>query len=185
MSIGPIKDQQKCGAGWCGRYERCPWQVPIIIGEAGIDMYVKDPNVDPGKRGWQGVKDKAAYFTEIKEYHNRLMGDPRIHSIQWYTLDYGHPWASFDLEPLRSAIAVWAATVTAPDTKFGYVTAPAGLNMRAEPSQAGRVITTFPLWRPRSRSAAKLVNGYQTVHLGQPGYVFASYISDAPAQTTE
>ena len=27
---------------WAGRVLKCPWQVPIVIGECGIDMYVKD-----------------------------------------------------------------------------------------------------------------------------------------------
>ena len=41
---------------WCGRYEACPWQVPIVIGECGLDKYVSDPAIDParaaGRAGW-------------------------------------------------------------------------------------------------------------------------------------
>ena len=38
---------------WCGRVLKCPWQVPIVVGESGVDMFVKSAQFE-GTRGWRG-----------------------------------------------------------------------------------------------------------------------------------
>ena len=40
---------------WGGRSLKCPWKVPIIIGECGVDMYVKDASVQHTHAAGAGV----------------------------------------------------------------------------------------------------------------------------------
>lgn len=73
---------------WCGRYEKCPWpDVKIIIGEYGIDRYVKDGNIDhdvdwnadevKSRRGWQGWLTKERLNYETKQSDNSPNGSRR------------------------------------------------------------------------------------------------------------
>lgn len=83
---------------WAGRVLKCPWQVPIVIGECGVEMLVKYPN--GGHKGWQGTMSADRYAREIHEYATRLSQDPRIQGINVFTADYqSREWESFDIEP--------------------------------------------------------------------------------------
>ncbi len=130
---------------WAGRFLQCPWDVPIIIGEAGIDMLVKGA-ADDHKRGWQAVKSPEQYMADIRAYHEAALADSRIHSIQLYTTDYSAPWQSFDLAPVQPSIVAYARSITATPAAawVGYVAAPDGLNLRAGPSTADSVIAGLP-----------------------------------------
>jgi hypothetical protein len=93
---------------WAGRYTKCPWQVPIIIGECGIDRYVSDPSVGLERRGWNGNVMPDAYMAQLARYDELLRADQRIHSAQIFTFDFAHPWESFDVRPIRDRLIAHA-----------------------------------------------------------------------------
>ena len=88
---------------WAGRIGACPWQVPIIIGEAGIDRHVR-PNQSGG---WQTGLNAEQYWAQLLQYEQWMMEDSRIHSIQVFTYDVGSRiWNTFDVRPaLRERLA--------------------------------------------------------------------------------
>lgn len=136
------------GWGWyAGRYQKCPWNVPIIIGECGIDMIIKRAVPDQS-RGWQSYINTQTYMGHWRYYHDKALEDPRIHSIQPYTTDYGSPWQTFDMAPVQPSLVAYAREVEArpgkPSGWVGYVTAPDGLNLRAGASTGSGIITTVP-----------------------------------------
>jgi hypothetical protein len=87
---------------WAGRYLQCPWRVPIIINECGLDMLVKDPSVDQDKRGWRNVlPDAQTYMSQIWEYEGEIRKDERIHSAQIFTWDgTTEDWWTFWMQEL-------------------------------------------------------------------------------------
>ena len=90
---------------WAGRSLKCPWQVPIIIGECGIDMYVKDGSVAHASRGWQGRKEPAQYALELADYVGRMSADKRFVGCCVFAADFAsHEWFSFDIERAYDAI---------------------------------------------------------------------------------
>ena len=90
---------------WCGRVDHCPWDdVEIIIGEFGLDQYVADGSVPANRRGWQGQVSGETHVRQVAAYLQHINRDPRIHSAQLYTLDFSHPWSSFDVDPIRDQL---------------------------------------------------------------------------------
>lgn len=90
---------------WAGRALRCPWRVPIVIGECGIDMYVKDPSVPHTARGWQGRMHPTRYAAELAEYVTRMDTDARFVGACVFASDFANrEWWSFDVEPAYDAI---------------------------------------------------------------------------------
>lgn len=167
---------------WAGRYQQCPWDVPIIIGECGLDMYVsKGDSVAKENRGWRGWLKPEGYLAQLCEYHERVLLDPRIHSIQPYTSDFSHPWSSFDLLPLYSGLVAYAqeaAQRPAPQQPWtGYVTATNGLNLRAGAGTSTAIIRTLPLGTAVTVQA-RVGAWYLVTHAGTPGYMAAEFISD-------
>lgn len=133
---------------WAGRSLKCPWDVPLVIGEAGIDMFVKDASVKHETRGWRGRKSPEQYASELAEYVGRMSTDSRFVGCTVFAADYANrEWASFDIEPaynaiLATPIPVYPATkppheVHLPSVGTGKptatVTAPAGANIRSGP----------------------------------------------------
>jgi len=100
---------------WAGRSLKCPWQVPIIIGECGIDMYVKDGSVAHASRGWQGRKEPAQYALELADYVGRMSADKRFVGCCVFAADFAsHEWFSFDIE--RAYDAIVATPIPQPTT---------------------------------------------------------------------
>jgi uncharacterized protein YgiM (DUF1202 family) len=171
---------------WGGRYAKCPWDVPIIIGECGLDMYVKDAGRTP--RGWQGNISAEQYHAHLQQYHEAVMQDPRIHSIQVYTTDFGHPWGSFDLAPLQPHLAAYANSVSivvGPGVSLqrpGYVLATAGLNMRTQPSTTAPVNTTLRYGTEVIITGAQQGEWLPTLYQGVTGWLFAQYVGDTKPQ---
>jgi murein DD-endopeptidase MepM/ murein hydrolase activator NlpD len=90
---------------WAGRSLKCPWQVPIVIGECGIDMYVKDGSVEKHKRGWQAHKTPEQYAAELADYTGRMNADSRFKGCAVFAADFAaHEWFSFDIERAYQAI---------------------------------------------------------------------------------
>lgn len=90
---GPEKDFK----WYAGDWTQCPFSVPIIIGECGLDEYVIDNSVPASKRGWRGWLAPQDYMNQLVWYDMQLRADSRVHSAQVFTFDYAHPWSSFDI----------------------------------------------------------------------------------------
>lgn len=91
---------------WGGRGIKCPWQVPIVIGECGIDMYVKDGSVDKRSRGWIGRVSPGRYADELWEFNRRWAEDERFEGSCVYALDCAdcETWGCFNIESACDAI---------------------------------------------------------------------------------
>jgi len=88
---------------WCGRARKMPWDIPYIIGEAGLEQQVKQ-NVSASDRGWtRQLKDDATstarqkYAAMMRDYCNWMAVDPRLLGITFFMLDHQDPqWSSQD-----------------------------------------------------------------------------------------
>jgi murein DD-endopeptidase MepM/ murein hydrolase activator NlpD len=105
---------------WGGRSLKCPWQVPIIIGETGIDMFVKDGSVAHNQRGWRSRKEPQQYANELAEYVSLMSADKRFAGCCVFAADFAnHEWWSFDIEPAYAAIlATTIPDPTPPDPEL-------------------------------------------------------------------
>lgn len=84
---------------WAGRYLQCPWDVPILIGEAGVDEYVADGNIPGDKRGWGAWLSEQEYADQLLWYSERLKEDNRIIGFTPFTSDYASDhWKTFDIQ---------------------------------------------------------------------------------------
>lgn len=89
---------------WGGRALKCPWQVPIVIGECGLDMGVAGPTWE-GTRGWRGHASPEAYAAMLRYYAHRMAEDARFVGCCVFTTDFaGREWASFDTHDAHNAI---------------------------------------------------------------------------------
>lgn len=90
---------------WGGRSLKCPWNVPIIIGECGLDMGVKSGSYEKQKRGWRANIDAGRYARELAEYTGRMSVDHRFVGCAVFAADFAAgEWFSFDIEPAYQAI---------------------------------------------------------------------------------
>jgi hypothetical protein len=89
---------------WAGRLGQCPWNVPIIVGECGIDHGVVDGNL----QGWQAYVSKEQYLAQLFDYDHLMRRDPRVHSLQIFSYDFTDRWWSFDVRPLQQELAAYA-----------------------------------------------------------------------------
>ena len=86
---------------WAGRVLKCPWQVPIIIGECGLEMAVKTGQ----RQGWAGVCSAEAYADMLVDYNNRMAKDGRIRGLCIFLCDYANrEWETLDLAPAYNAV---------------------------------------------------------------------------------
>jgi hypothetical protein len=92
--------QQNLG-WWFGRFKQCPWDVPIIFGELGVDRGVQGPTWQ-GTRGFSGHMSAEAYIQQLHWADRYLRADRRVHSAQVFTWDYAdNQWHSFALREIR------------------------------------------------------------------------------------
>lgn len=94
--------------GWrwlAGRHLQCPFDVPILLGEIGIDNYVDKARWDRegGNRGWQGNVSPDQY-AEMIQHHVRG-SDKRVVGALIFITDYrNREWNSFDTGPAHNAL---------------------------------------------------------------------------------
>lgn len=95
-----IKGPEHMWGWWAGRSLKCPWNVPIIIGECGIDRHIQGQY--QGTRGWKGNVNDTAYWNQLVQYADMMAKDSRIHSVQPFTYDVGsRMWNTFDVRDFR------------------------------------------------------------------------------------
>lgn len=78
-----------------GKHKLCPYNVPLLISECGIDLAVE------GKphQGWAGALEPDAYYHQLRRYHAML--DPRVKGTAIFLMDYeGREWETFDVRRL-------------------------------------------------------------------------------------
>ncbi len=92
-----IENGQKYGGWgwWAGRFRTCPWKVPIIITEYGIDAHVLQ-----GKDyyGWHGLNEPrdSTYMWQLIEYEYQCILDGRVVALTPFTEDFYDPkWATY------------------------------------------------------------------------------------------
>lgn len=90
---------QKNWGWWAGRYKQCPWRVPIVIGECGIDSGV---NAYGSHWGYQAIPGdfNSIYLEHLRWYDAKLHEDSRILSAMPFTYDFAHPWGTFNIREL-------------------------------------------------------------------------------------
>lgn len=94
--------------GWrwlAGRHLQCPLDMPILLGEIGIDNYVDKARWDRegGNRGWQGNVEPDVY-AEMIERHLRGC-DRRVVAGLIFITDYrSNAWESFDTSRAHQAL---------------------------------------------------------------------------------
>lgn len=160
---------------WAGRLLQCPWEVPIIVGEAGLDAFVSDPQVPAERRGWQGWLEAPAYMAQLAEYEQRLSSDRRVVGICVFTTDYGHPWASFDTEPIHELWKVHKAAAR-PATGGSATTPPpsrpqppAGLPAQPQPPPQAAPLLCHPI--PQGKLTQRFYqNPANYARFGLPGH---------------
>lgn len=108
--------------GWrwfCGRHLQCPLDVPILLGEIGIDNYVDAERWkrEGGARGWVGNVG-AEQYADMIAYHIRN-SDSRVMAALPFITDYrdANNWASFDTRDAHQALLARAHQMK-PGVKF-------------------------------------------------------------------
>lgn len=66
---------------WAGRALKCPWNVPIIIGECGIEEAVITGKTGHGWKDFY-LNNPQIYVDQLLEYDRRMSVDSRIHSLE-------------------------------------------------------------------------------------------------------
>lgn len=127
---------------WAGRYTQCPWDVPILIGECGVDDAVANGNTDYLKRGWRANLTDQQYVAQLAAYDAELIKDDRIHSAEVFCTDGGREWiTSMDTEPAHSAWLDYASrTPAAPMANIGdTIETTTAVNLRNAPNRNAQV----------------------------------------------
>jgi hypothetical protein len=97
------------GEGWswlAGRFIRCPFQVPIVITECGIDLGASCPGVElyggqvMPQHGWKTCVSPETYVAQLAEYIRLCSSDPRFAGATPFTFGGGSGWDDFDVTPI-------------------------------------------------------------------------------------
>jgi len=138
------------GWGWyAGRFMKCPWDVPIVIGECGLDMgVVQDPATLPGSRGWQGNVSAMTFGAQSGDYVRRCQTDRRFFAATTFTTDYqSGEWEPFDTEPARHELVAQANSL-APAVWYGGGAGPGPTPEPPDPGQPvpmpGKIVHPLP-----------------------------------------
>lgn len=168
---------------WGGRILKCPWQVPIVVGETGVDMFVKDGTVERHKRGWRGRLEPERYARELAEYVGRMSADERYIGCAVFASDFAsQDWFSFDIEPAYQAILATPIPDVKPSTPPtkptpAWVTAPAGARVRAQPNTDSDTLAIAPYAAAISIVGVESVPGWLAVRYGEiAGYMASRWI---------
>lgn len=177
---------------WAGRFIHCPWDVPIIIGECGLDQYVADGGVSMEQRGWLNYLSKEEYSAQIIHYCNLIWPDRRIVGMTPFTSDCNHKdWRTFDLEPTYPYLTQVIlnnklpkrSTVNLPSIRpinGGFVIALDGLNVRSGPGIDYHKVSAIPYGT--RVDIYQSANGWHDIG---DGWVFAAYIGKTMPETPD
>lgn len=194
--------------GWrwlAGRHLQCPFDVPIVLGEIGIDNYVynerwqAEPEATRGNRGWQGNVSPDVY-AEMIEYHLRN-SDRRVVAGLIFITDFrNNAWESFNTRPAHQALLARKDRMVpqaAPPTKpidthlpsigsgaIAYISAPNGLRLRAQPNTDSDTLEKVPFAAQiRITGVSDVKNWVKVRYGGQEGFMYSQYISEKEPKT--
>lgn len=199
---GPSFGEDGGNLAW--RHHIIPLDVPILIRESGANGYIYGRYSKEDDSGWQKtVKDPNVYAAQVKEYIEGC--DTRVKGVLLYMLDFhDEQWWSFNTQPaMEQLLSIKDARpkVPSPFTKrpvetnlpsiskpepqpaaaLGYVTAPAGLWLRAAPTSSGAQIVAVPYGEQVRIVAVANQDGWVRAQWGnQEGWVASEYISLQP-----
>lgn len=88
---------------WAGRFTQCPWQVPIFIGECGIDQFVNGPG-NSESRGWAAHMDSNAYMDQWHHLELEVSKDLRVWAWMIFSYDGAKPWGTLDIRQCRDKV---------------------------------------------------------------------------------
>lgn len=94
-----MNNQRSMWRWWAGRYEQCPYNVPILITECGIDTGVTGQFYGSWRR-LPGNENQQIdrYIDELLWYWEKCLNDRRIKAIFPFTYDRGSAtWFEFDI----------------------------------------------------------------------------------------
>jgi murein DD-endopeptidase MepM/ murein hydrolase activator NlpD len=124
-----MKGGPAVGFKWyAGRFLQCPWQVPIVIGEAAYSGAVGKPqgSVPTALQGW-AVSGLTAeqYMAQMIAYNDICRSDPRIIGWEVYLCDYANrEWQAKDIEPMYGLLRTNLAKFQPRAQTFKWSTSP-------------------------------------------------------------
>lgn len=154
---------------WAWRINRCPWDVPVIIGECGIDNQVDAErwhNEGQPPRGWQGNVNPDQYADQMVRYVRGL--DARVVAVLPFLTDYrAREWQSFDTEDAHAAFLARRAEMV-PQTAWPHPQPSPGhsIFLPSVPNQTGTDVNAN--WQ-RSRAFVARWEGGYVDHPDDPG----------------
>lgn len=177
------------GWGWyAGRALKCPWDVPIVIGECGMSYAVGRSGIPTPEQGWQKHISDETYAGQLIEYANRMAEDSRVIGVCVYLCDYASAeWWSKDLEPAYDNIlrrkgelkprstAPYVPPVS-PETK---PTTTANLNIRTGAGTTFPIVRTSPVGTVLDLVARNAAGDW--VKLAEGNWAAAAYVKNVPA----
>lgn len=154
------------------------------------------------------MRDNPARYCQWLDQLIMGINDSRIHSYQVFTHDFSHPWSSFDIRPIRDALESYdwqhvKQQPPKPDTPLptkphevhlpqvgsgpqpapaiAYVSAPAGLRLRTQPSTDGETLTIAPFGaQVRIVGVAQQDGWIRASYDGRTGWMSSQYITLEP-----
>lgn len=181
---------------WAGRHLQCPLNVPILLGEIGMDNLVADKRWDKehDNRGWQGNATPDEYADMIQWHISH--SDTRVVAALVFITDFrNREWESFNTRGAHQAFlarkdnmvpqAKPPTSTTPPppaNTTTCYVRVASGANIRSTPALAkDNILTAVPYAEPVT------VSGYsddqqwaQVTYQNLSGWMSSPLLSPTP-----
>jgi len=112
-TVGADKAPEWAWGWWTDRLGQCPWGVPILVGECGIDDGVI-PGMK-GHRGWQHYRlTPQAYVEQLATYDRWMRRDNRVVATLPFCYDFerdhanpDNAWWSFDIRACREELLAY------------------------------------------------------------------------------
>lgn len=179
------------------------WQIksPIIIGEWGIDgiLYNRHPDPKFGNSGWRNFKDLWPPNRYADEYVECIRkASDNVIAICPFIEDWGdHKWQSFDLidaygeflarkdlcvKEVTDTHTVFIPAAGSGKTTTLYVTAPAGLYLRAEAKLDGASLGRVPYGEQVTALGDLEGQWVRVQHDDKTGYMYRTYLSATQPQ---
>lgn len=107
MNVKP-EDEARNRFWYAWRFMQCPFDVPIVISEHGVDQKIDAPMGTPSQ-GWQGLLSPQEYTAQLYEYCVKAVTDKRFVGTTIFTHDYNSTeWATYDTARGLSEIVAMA-----------------------------------------------------------------------------
>lgn len=105
------KGQKRRDAGFLAwRHRHIPLDVPILVGEAGVNGFIYGRYADQDNAGWQRFRHDPRFFLTPEKYAAQVQQyirgcDSRVCGVCLYMTDYhSDQWRTFDTEPAHGPL---------------------------------------------------------------------------------